>query len=102
MVAQRAMSAFVTPLTCPRASGPRQHPLGSRALAVPEKEEMTQISTEADESIAAPKGADPPDPVAFSLRTGCFQGTAGRGHDRRRRGGGQGSCPRCGSTCARP
>ena len=36
------------------------------------------------ESIAAPKGHGPPDPVAFPLQTSRFQGTTGRGHDRHR------------------
>jgi hypothetical protein len=60
---------------------------------------------EPDESIAAPKGHGPQTPVAFSLQTGCFQGTAGRGHvavmgpqASRRRGRGRRPCPRCGST----
>jgi hypothetical protein len=61
-------------------------------------------SAKADESIAAPKGHGPLDPAGFFLQTGCFQGTAGRGHDRllgplasRRRDGRRGPCPRCGS-----
>jgi hypothetical protein len=59
-------------------------------------------------SIAAPKGADPGPCGLFPLQNTSFRGTAGRGHDRdrgpqarRRRDGGRGPCPRCGSTCAR-
>jgi hypothetical protein len=47
----------------------------------------------------------PGTPCGFSPATGRFQGTAGRGHDRhrgppasRRRDGGRGAMPRCGST----
>jgi hypothetical protein len=58
----------------------------------------------ADESIPAPKGDGLRTPVAFSLQTSRFQGTAGRSHDRHRGPGQATPCrwakaiPRCGST----